>query len=264
MARVLITGCSTGIGRATAVELDRRGHEVVATARRPESIADLDVAARLRVDVTDEPSILDAMTAAGELDVVVNNAGWEVAGPVERVPLVDVRQMFEVNYFGVIRMVQAVVPRMRERGHGVIVNVSSVAGLVAGPLNGFYSSTKHAVEALSDAMHYELSHFGIRTVLIEPGEISTAFQSSTLHCGEETPPYDELREEWDAGYPNLLPGDPPGPEVVAVAIADAIDDPDSPRRIPVGEDAGMVVAARRSMDDAEFETTMRSTLGITW
>lgn len=264
MARVLITGCSTGIGRATAVELDRRGHEVVATARRPESIEDLDVAARLRVDVTDEASILDAMTAAGELDVVVNNAGWEVAGPVERVPLVDVRRMFEVNYFGVIRMVQAVVPRMRERGHGVIVNVSSVAGLVAGPLNGFYSGTKHAVEALSDAMHYELSHFGIRTVLIEPGEITTAFQASTLHCGEETPPYDELRRAWDAGYPSLVPGAPPGPELVAGAIADAIDDPSSPRRIPVGEDADMVVAARRSMTDAQFESTMRAALGITW
>lgn len=264
MARVLITGCSTGIGRATAVELDRRGHEVVATARRPETIEDLDVTARLRVDVTEEQSILDAMTAAGELDVVVNNAGWEVSGPIERVPLVEVRRMFEVNYFGLVRMVQAVVPRMRERGHGVIVNVSSVAGLVAGPLNGFYASTKHAVEAISDAMHYELNHFGIRTVLIEPGEISTAFQASILHCGEETPPYDELRSQWDAAFPELTPGDPPGPEVVALAIADAIENPDSPRRILVGDDAEMVAGARRSMTDAAFEATMRSALGLTW
>jgi len=264
MAHVLITGCSTGIGRATAIELTARGHQVVATARRLETLDGLDVAAKLHLDVTDEQSILDAVNAIGEIDVLVNNAGFEVSGPVEMTQLHEVRRMFETNYFGVIRTVQALVPRMRLRGHGTIVNVSSVAGRVAGPLNGFYAGTKHAVEALSDAMHYELGHFGIRTIVIEPGAIATDFQANIFHVGTGAPPYDEMRRQWDEAADRLRSGPRPGPELVARVIADAIEDPDSPRRIPVGEDAEMVIPVHRAMDDAEFEATMRATLGLTW
>src|SRR5690606_12919793 len=141
------------------------------------------VTAKLHLDVTEEQSILDAVNAVGEIDVLVNNAGFEVSGPVESVQLHEVRRMFETNYFGVIRTVQAFAPRMRQRGHGTIVNVSSVAGRVAGPLNGFYAGTKHALEALSDAMHYELGHFGVRTIVIEPGAVETAFQGNIFHVG---------------------------------------------------------------------------------
>jgi len=273
MARILITGCSTGIGRASAIELARRGHEVAATARNPATLealtADHGVAAALALDVTDEASVRNSVTAAGEIDVVVNNAGWEVAGPVELVPLADVRAMFEVNYFGVLRMVQAFAPRMRHRGHGLFVNVSSVAGRVSGPLNGAYAGTKHALEALSDAMHYELGHFGIRTVVIEPGAIATNFQANILHAGDHTPPYDELRRQWDEASGALRGGAPaPGPELVATAMADAIDDVlaggAGPRRIPVGDDAAMAIPAARSMDDDEFERAMRQLLGIDW
>jgi NAD(P)-dependent dehydrogenase (short-subunit alcohol dehydrogenase family) len=264
MANVLITGCSTGIGRATAVELQGRGHQVVATARRLETLDDLDVTAKLHLDVTEEQSILDAVNAVGEIDVLVNNAGFEVSGPVESVQLHEVRRMFETNYFGVIRTVQAFVPRMRQRGHGTIVNVSSVAGRVAGPLNGFYAGTKHALEALSDAMHYELGHFGIRTIVIEPGVVETAFQGNIFHVGASAPPYDELRELWDQASDRLRTGPPPGPDVVARVIADAIEDPDSPRRIPVGEDAELVIPTHRALDDAQFEATMRETLGLDW
>lgn len=264
MARVLITGCSTGIGRASAIECTKRGHEVVATARRPEALDDLDVAQKLRLDVDDDASVRDAVENAGRIDALVNNAGWEVSAPVESAPLDVVRAMFETNFFGAVRMVQAVVPQMRERGAGVVVNVSSVAGRVAAPFNGFYASTKYALEAMSEAMHYELRHFGVRTALIEPGVIETNFANNVRHYGKDTPPYDELDRQWDGAIDRLRSGDAPGADVVAAAIADAIEDPATPLRTAVGDDAALVVSVRASMDDAAFEATMRETLGLTW
>ena len=264
MTRVLITGCSTGIGRAAAVELTERGHDVVATARRPEALEDLDVALRLPLDVDDPASIEAALREAGQLDVLVNNAGFEVAGPIERVPLDEIRRMFETNYFGTVRLVQAVVPGMRERGSGVIVNLSSVAGRVVGPFNSFYAGTKFAVEALSEGLHLELGHFGIRVVVIEPGFIGTAFQGNVRRYGEDEPPYDELRDQWDEASEKLGAGDRPGPEIVSMAIADAIEDPGTPLRVPVGGDAEMVLAVRADNDDETFEKTMRDALGLEW
>ena len=265
MARVLITGCSTGIGRATAVELTARGHDVVASARRLAAIEDLDVAARLELDVDDDASVAAAVAAAGDLDVLVNNAGWEAAGPIERTPVDRIKAMFETNVFGVARMVQAVTPAMRERGAGTIVNVSSMAGRVAAPLNGFYAASKFAVEALSESLHYEVGHFGIRVVIIEPGAIETAFGDNQQRFGEDTAPYDELRRQWDAASEVLGGGGPaPGPELVATAIADAIEAPDTPLRVPVGADAELVSSVRAANDDATFEATMRETLGLTW
>lgn len=265
MARALITGCSTGIGRATAVALTARGHEVVATARRLSALDGLDVADRLELDVDDDASVAAAVAAAGEVDVLVNNAGWEAGGPVERVPIDAAKAMFETNVFGVVRMVQAVAPAMRERGAGTIVNVTSMAGRVAAPLNGFYSASKFAAEALSESLHYELGHFGIRIVIIEPGEIATNFGDNVRRFGEDTAPWDELRAQWDESFGVLGGGEPaPGPELVATAIADAIEAEDPPLRIPVGTDAELIAAVRATNDDAAFEATMRATLGLTW
>ena len=265
MARVLITGCSTGIGRATAVELAARGHEVVATARRPGTLEGLEVAATLALDVDDDASVAAAVAVAGDVDVLVNNAGWEAGGPVERVPLDRVKAMFETNVFGVTRMVQAVAPGLRAKGAGTIVNVSSMAGRVAAPLNAFYSASKFAVEAISESLHYELGHFGIRVVIIEPGNIATNFGDNVQRFGEDTAPWDELRREWDKASEVLGGGgDVPGPEVVAMAVADAIEAEDPPLRVPVGADAEMVAAVRSSSDDAAFEAAMRETLGLTW
>ena len=251
----------------------QQGHEVVATARDPQTLVGLadevPIAATLHLDVTDEESVRNSLTSAGEIDVVVNNAGYEVAGPVELASLEEVRRMFETNYFGVVRMVQAFAPRMRTRGHGVFVNVSSAAGRVAAPLNGFYAGTKHAVEALSDSMHYEMSRFGIRTIVIEPGAVATNFLGNIVHNGDHTPPYDELRRQWDASSAILRGGtEPPGPEVVADVIAVAIDDAlaggTGPRRIPGGDDAAMVIPTWHSLDDAAFESLMRTTLNLDW
>jgi NAD(P)-dependent dehydrogenase (short-subunit alcohol dehydrogenase family) len=264
MARVLITGCSTGFGRATAVELTRRGYDVVATARRPESIADLDVAERLALDVTDDASVAAAVAAAGEVDVLVNNAGISVGGPVELVPLAEVRRMFETNVFGPLRMMQAVLPGMRARGRGAVVNLSSVSGKVAAPLSGFYAASKFALEAMSEALHVEASHFGIRTIVIEPGYFRTNISESHRDYGVDAPPYDELAAATEKIKERLGRGDAPGPEVVATAIADALEAHDGPWRVPVGTDAEMVLGARAAMDDATFEKSMREVLELDW
>src|SRR5207302_1383584 len=236
MARVLITGCSTGIGRATAVELTKRGHEVVATARRPETLADLDVADRLALDVDDDASVALLRDRVGEIDVLVNNAGFEVSGPIERVPIPEVRRMFETNVFGALRMIQAFLPQMRERGAGTIVNVSSVAGRASAPLGGLYSASKWALEAISESLHLEAGHFGVRVVVIEPGAIETNFQENIRRFGVEEAPYDELARQWERSMELLGGGEPPGPEIVAAAIAEALESDAPAVRIPVGDD----------------------------
>jgi NAD(P)-dependent dehydrogenase (short-subunit alcohol dehydrogenase family) len=265
MARVLITGCSTGIGRAAAVELTKRGHDVVATARRPETIEDLDVAQTLRLDVDDDASVAAAVRAAGTLDALVNNAGFGVTGPVELLPIAEGRRIFETNFFGAVRMIQSVLPAMRERGSGTIVNVTSLAGRVAPPLDGFYSATKFALEGLSEALHYEVGHFGIRVRIVEPGIFETGFSGNVARYGLDTAPYDELDRQWEAVRTKLVGGEEaPGPEAVAIAIADAIET-DAPRlRWPIGADADLVIGARTTMDEEGFEQAMRDVLGLDW
>jgi NAD(P)-dependent dehydrogenase (short-subunit alcohol dehydrogenase family) len=264
VTRALITGCSTGIGRATAVELTKRGYEVVATARRREVLDDLDVAQRLALDVTDDVSINAAVAAAGEIGVLVNNAGIGVGGPVECVPLDRAQAMFDTNVWGPARMVQAVAPGMRARHRGAIVNVTSLAGRAVGPLGGFYSASKWALEALSEAMYLELAHWGIKVIVIEPGLIATPMLEKDESYGTDTSPYDELGRMWDGATTKLAGGDPPGPELVAAAIADALDHDEPVLRHPVGADAEMVVAARESMSYEQFIASMRDLLGLEW
>ncbi|MDQ4082073.1 MAG: SDR family oxidoreductase, partial [Actinomycetota bacterium] len=239
-------------------------YEVVATARRSESLDDLDVAERLALDVDDDASVAAAVESAGDLDVLVNNAGFGIAGPVEAVPIDEARRLFETNFFGAVRMIQAVVPRMRERGTGTVVNVSSVSGRVASPLSGFYSATKFALEAVSESLRYEVGHFGVRVVVVEPGFIETRFDDNRVMHGTDGPPYDELRAQWEAATERLNTGPPPGPELVAATIADAVEADEPKLRWPVGADADMALAARAQMDDETFEASMRSVLGLTW
>jgi NAD(P)-dependent dehydrogenase (short-subunit alcohol dehydrogenase family) len=178
---VLITGCSTGIGRATAERLARAGHTVYATARRLESVEALERSGcrTLALDVTSEHSMSAAVAsveeAHGAVGVLVNNAGYSQNGAVETVPLEEVRAQFETNVFGLLRMCQLVLPGMRRRGEGRIVNISSMGGRFTFPGGGIYHATKHAVEAISDAMRFEVSGFGIQVVVIEPGVIRSSF-----------------------------------------------------------------------------------------
>jgi NAD(P)-dependent dehydrogenase (short-subunit alcohol dehydrogenase family) len=265
MARVLVTGCSTGFGRATTIELTKRGHEVLATARRPETLDDLDCTKQMRLDVDDDASVAEAVAGAGRVDALVNNAGFGITGPIEHVPLPEFRRMFETNVVGAVRMIQAVLPQMRERGSGTIVNVTSLAGLVTPPLGGAYSATKRALEAISEALHYEVGHFGIRVALVEPGFFETEFQGKEPRFGLDAPPYDELDRQWAVAFEKLRGGEPAsGPEPVAQVIADAVEGTEQKLRWPVGADADMVLAARSSMDDETFEATMRGALDLTW
>src|SRR5213595_681921 len=183
---VLITGCSTGIGRATAELLASKGHTVYATARRPDSISDLEARGckLLELDVTDEQSMTAAVKAVedaeGAVGVLVNNAGYSQSGAVESVSMEDVRRQFETNVFGLVRMCQLVLPAMRRQRYGRIVNLSSMGGRLVFPGGGFYHASKYAVEAISDALRFEVKGFGIDVILIEPGLIRTSFGETSV------------------------------------------------------------------------------------
>jgi NAD(P)-dependent dehydrogenase (short-subunit alcohol dehydrogenase family) len=178
---VLITGCSSGIGRASALRLARSGWRVYATARRPESIADLGQAGchTLALDVTDEDSMLAAVDAVeqaeGAVGVLINNAGYSQSGAIETVPIEVMRRQFETNVFGLVRLTQMVLPKMRGQRWGKIVNVGSMGGRLSFPGAGSYHASKYALEAISDAMRFELRGFGIDVILLEPGLITTEF-----------------------------------------------------------------------------------------
>ncbi len=170
--RILVTGAGRAIGRATVVECTKRGHDVVASARDVTLLDDLDVAQRLTLDVTDDASVATAIDAAGELDAVVNNAALQSRGPIEGYPMAQLQAIVDTNTYGPVRVAQALIPSWRERGSGIFVNVSSIQGQVSTPLEGAYAASKYALEAISETMKYELGHFGIRVVIIQPGYIA--------------------------------------------------------------------------------------------
>lgn len=178
---VLITGCSTGIGRATAERLVGSGHTVYATARRPETLADLEAKGcrTLALDVTDEASMQAAVdhvvAAEGAVGVLVNNAGYSQSGALETLPMESVRRQFETNVMGLLRMCQLCLPGMREQGWGRIVNMSSMGANFVFPGGGIYHATKYAVDAMSDALRFEVGGFGVDVVIIQPGLITTEF-----------------------------------------------------------------------------------------
>jgi NAD(P)-dependent dehydrogenase (short-subunit alcohol dehydrogenase family) len=246
---------------ATAQVLANRGHWVVATDLSAPSESE-GIRAHV-LDVTSDDSVARCLNEVGPLDAIVNNAAIFIGGgPVEGYPLDRFRQMFETNTLGALRVIQAVLPAWRKRGSGVIVNVSSVNGRVSSPLRAPYSASKFALEALTESLHLEVRHFGIRSVLIEPGAIATGIKASEPHRGPAD--YAALWEQC-AGVDTKMTGPSlPGPEVVGLAIASAIEDPATPLRVPVGQDAQMILGMRRSLDDQAFEDAMRKALGFTW
>lgn len=223
---VLITGCSTGIGRATAERLAAAGHRVYATARSPESIADLEAGGcrTMALDVTDEASMEAAVMRIGEeaggVDSLVNNAGYSQSGAIETLAMDALRRQFETNVFGLVRMTQLVLPGMRAKGRGRVVNISSMGANFTFPGGGAYHATKYAVEAISDALRYEVEGFGIDVVVIQPGAIRTEFDKAAIasleHAGDANDVYGEFnasvgkatREAYEKGPLKLLGGEP--------------------------------------------------------
>jgi NAD(P)-dependent dehydrogenase (short-subunit alcohol dehydrogenase family) len=261
---VLITGCSTGIGRATAERLARVGHTVYATARRPESIEDLERIGchTLALDVTSEHSMSAAVAsveeAHGAVGVLVNNAGYSQNGAVETVPLDEVRAQFETNVFGLLRMCQLVLPGMRRRGEGRIVNISSMGGRLTFPGGGIYHATKHAVEAISDAMRFEVSGFGIQVVVIEPGVIRSSFgETAAGSVASEDGPYAKFNAAVAKANATASEG-PLGklggePEDVAKVIETAIAARRARTRYRVTASARLFLAQRRLLPDRAWD-----------
>jgi NAD(P)-dependent dehydrogenase (short-subunit alcohol dehydrogenase family) len=251
MSRILITGSSKGLGRATAQELTRRGHHVIATARKVEALADLDVAQRLTLDVTDLASVQRAKEAAGQVDVLLNNAGEIFEASIESSPIDEIRRLYDINVFGMLRTIQAFVPQMRERRAGTIVNLSSVVGRVALPLTGIYCSTKWAIEGLSETLRRELEEFGVRVVVIEPGAIGTGALDAPLSYLTPNDPYRNLKR-LRAPREQLTP-----PSEIARVIADAVEHPEQKFRWIAGADAEGLLSARAKLDDAAFHQFLR-------
>ena len=268
---VLITGCSSGIGRATAEHLLARGWTVYATARRRESLAELEVrgARTLALDVTDEASMAAAVEAveaeAGAVGVLVNNAGYSQNGAVESVPMERVRAQFETNVFGLVRMCQLALPGMRRQRWGRIVNLSSMGGRFTFPGGGFYHASKHAVEAFSDALRFEVRGFGVHVAIVEPGLIRTEFGATAAEgVGEpEGGPYaafnrhvaDVSVSAYESG-PLARLGGPP--EAVARTIERALVADRPHARYRVTPSASALIAQRRLLPDAAWDALLRS------
>jgi NAD(P)-dependent dehydrogenase (short-subunit alcohol dehydrogenase family) len=278
---VLITGCSSGIGRATAERLSRAGYSVYATARRPESVAALKDAGceTLALDVTDEQSMRAAVDAVeqaeGAVGVLINNAGYSQSGAMETVPLEAARRQFDTNVFGVVRLTQLVLPKMRAQRWGKIVNVGSMGGRLSFPGAGHYHATKHALEAISDAMRYELRGFGIDVILLEPGLIRTEFgeaalasivQGQTGAAGDgaqaagDLDPYAHFNATVGAvtkgAYDGPLRLLGSGPDRVAKVIEKALKRRRPPTRIKITPSARLLIATRRLLSDRAWDAAM--------
>ena len=259
---VLVTGASSGIGRATAIEFAKRGHQVFAAARREEVLADLAAATpnirAVGLDVTDAGSVrqawgkIDASTGGAGVDVLVNNAGFALSGPIEALADADVQRQFGTNVFGLLTMTRTVLPAMRSRGSGRIINISSLVGRTTFGGMGVYGATKYAVEALSDALRQEVAGFGIKVVIIEPGFVATSL-------GEAADGRPAQLEEAAAAYAAMTAaGDryvagqiAKGitPEKVAAAIAAAAEHPSPRTRYVVPGSARALIALLTTLPD---------------
>lgn len=228
---ILITGCSNGIGKDLAERLTESGYTVVATARRLETIENLNAALKLQLDVTSNESITNAVNKVidrfGRIDTLINNAGYSARSVVEDVSDDQIQQMFNVNVYGVIRMIRAVVPYMRKDKSGRIINIGSIAGKMVLPVSGAYCASKFALEALNDALRLELTTFGISVVLVEPGNIQTNFMNIVQGNSEKiisnpNSVYNELYQNYER-FNTTSRNNNPGPEVVSRVVEKVLE-----------------------------------------
>jgi NAD(P)-dependent dehydrogenase (short-subunit alcohol dehydrogenase family) len=258
MTIALVTGTSSGIGLATAIRLATDGHRVKATMRDPGRAGELLAAAAAagveveveELDVNDDESVTAAFERVGPVDILVNNAGMSPVGAVEEFPISEWKAMFETNVFGLIRCTQAALVGMRKRASGHIVNISSITGRTAIPMFGPYSSSKWAVEAISETLATEAAIFGIRVTIVEPGAVATPIRGKT-GAPDRNSPYRPVAKNWgfSVGYDHARAR---GPEEVAATISTAIADPTSPLRITVGSGIDELFELRRRQTDEEW------------
>jgi NAD(P)-dependent dehydrogenase (short-subunit alcohol dehydrogenase family) len=275
MAVVLITGCSSGIGLQTALSFSRHKHMVFASMRNLSNSDDLEKAAKneglaveiVQLDVTDsasvEAAVAKVLDSAETIDVLVNNAGFGFHGPIEEADIDEAKLMFDTNFFGQLRLIQSVLPGMRERRSGTIVNISSFSGVLSEPYHGIYAASKHAVEAMSESLYYESHPFGIRVLVIEPGTYDTrGFRKARekLRFAENSPHLQYGTRFMEAVKTVPGAGTPGDPKEAADAIYDAVYTDQPKLRYIVGEEEAHVLALRRQLTDEEFEQAMRTAL----
>jgi len=271
---VLVTGCSSGIGEAIARRLAASGHTVYATARRPDTLAGLAAAGcrTTALDLTDEASMVAAVAAVesaeGAVGVLVNNAGYSQSGPVEEVPMDAVRRQFETNVFGPARLVQLCLPAMRRQAWGRIVNVSSMGGKLTFPGGGYYHATKHALEALSDALRFEVAGFGVNVVVVEPGLIRSGFSQAALATMADgvadDGPYGRFNAQvaastvgaYERGGLARLGGTP---DDVAKVVQRAVTARRPRTRYPVTPSARILMTARALLPDRAWDAVLAHT-----
>ncbi|MFC1431370.1 oxidoreductase [Streptacidiphilus sp. N1-3] len=268
----LITGASSGIGAEAARKLKAKGYTVYGVARRTHRLAALtgDGIRTFAMDVTDDDSITSGVKRvveeAGRIDVLVNNAGYGTLGSVEETPLDDGRRLFEVNVFGAMRLTQLVLPHMREQRSGRIINISSVGGKIYSPLSAYYNGSKHALEAMSDCLRFELAQFGIQVAVVEPGGTKTEWSEIAVAHVEKNSGQGPYARQAHA-MAKALASEGQGQRFVpAAAVADTIVEAATARkprtRYTVGANTKAAIALRRLLSDRAFDAMIARTSGV--
>ena len=267
----IITGSSSGIGFETSVLLARNGFHTYAAVRgldKSQPLMDMSKKDGLSIqvielDVSNDKSVEDAINRVlsenKRIDVVVNNAGYVLVGSFEDLSMDEIKSQFETNFFGALRVIQAILPTMRNQRNGRIVNLSSLGGRIAIPLDSAYHGTKFALEGLSESLQYEVEQFGIKIIIIEPGAIkSNFFNNLKMASKAQRPdsPYAQMMQKLNAGFSFILENAAHPIEVAKVILA-AVTSEDPQLRYTVGDDAAMILQAKRTMSDAEFRNLMK-------
>jgi NAD(P)-dependent dehydrogenase (short-subunit alcohol dehydrogenase family) len=256
----LVTGASSGIGRAAAGALVAAGFDVVGTSRKTSSVAPLNRVTFLDLDVTSDASVSAVVGRVierfGRLDVLVNNAGVGAAGAAEESSVAQDQRVFDINFFGLVRMTKAVLPHMRAAGTGRIINISSVVGLVPAPYMASYAATKHAIEGYSESVDHEVREHGIRVLLVEPAYTKTGFDANAIQPDAPLPIYAAQRHVFDGVMARAM-ADGDDPAIVAKAIVAAATDARPKLRSTAGSTAGRVSALRRFVPSRAFDRQIR-------
>ena len=256
---IIVTGAGTGIGQAIAARLQASGWRVFATMRRPDSERHGPDA--LALDVTSDESVAAAvaevMRRTGRIDAIVNNAGVDLVGAVEETSTEEGERLFQTNFFGIHRLVRAVLPIMRAQGSGHIVTIGSIAGFLPTPFDAFYSASKHAVEGYSETLAYEVAPFGIRAVLIEPGFIKTDLRGKKTTVTERIDAYATRRDKAEQGFDEGVGGGI-SPDRVAQVVERALNAATPKLRHLVGTDANTLALIRRFLPGFVFRMGMKS------